>query len=191
MSEEGTTQGDPLAMSMYALTTLPLSERLPSDVTQVWYADDACACGSIAQLHRWWDCLCQMGPGYGYNVNASKTWLVTKSSFQSSAVAQFAGTGGRVTCEGRPCLETVIGSQEYSKKFIDDKVREWSAEVLLLAKIGESQPHACGLFCLDTWSFHPVALCVSYHPQYCSVFTTFGRCNLLHSSTGCVRNFST
>ena len=25
---------------------------------------------------------------------------------------------------------------------MDDKVREWSAEILLLAKIGESQPHA-------------------------------------------------
>ena len=36
-------------------------------------------------------------------------------------------------------LEAAIGSQEYPKKFIDDKVREWSAEVLLLAK---SQPHA-------------------------------------------------
>ena len=55
LSEEGTTQGDPLAMPMYALATLPLSERLPSDVTQVWYADDddACACGSFARLRRW------------------------------------------------------------------------------------------------------------------------------------------
>ena len=59
---------------------------------------------------------------------------MTKSSFQSSAVAQFAGTGVWVTCEGRPYLGAAIGSQEYSKKFIDDKVREWSAEVLLLAK---------------------------------------------------------
>ena len=63
-------------------------------------------------------------------------------SFQSFAVAQFAGTGVWVTCEGRSYLGAAIGSQEYSKKFIDDKVREWSAEVLLLAKIGESQPHA-------------------------------------------------
>ena len=38
-SEEGTTQGDPLTMPMYALATLPLSDRLPNTVTQVWYVD--------------------------------------------------------------------------------------------------------------------------------------------------------
>ena len=142
LSEEGTTQGDPLAMPMYALATLPLSERLPSAVTQVWYADDACACGSIAQLRQWWECLSEIGPGYGYFVNAKKTWLVTKSSFGAAAAAQFAGTGVNVTVEGRPYLGAAIGTQEYIRKFMDDKVREWSAEVLLLAKIGESQPHA-------------------------------------------------
>ena len=47
-SEEGTTQGDPLAMPMYALAMLPLMSKLPDDVTQVWYADDACACGSAS-----------------------------------------------------------------------------------------------------------------------------------------------
>ena len=49
-SEEGTIQGDPLAMPMYALATLPLIKRISGGVTQVWYADDACACGSISQL---------------------------------------------------------------------------------------------------------------------------------------------
>ena len=40
MSEEGTTQGDPLAMSMYALATIPLLKQLISDMEQVWYVDD-------------------------------------------------------------------------------------------------------------------------------------------------------
>ena len=48
MFSEGTTQGDPLAMPMNALATLPLVEWLSAEeVTQVWYADDACTCGSI------------------------------------------------------------------------------------------------------------------------------------------------
>ena len=38
MSEEGTTQGDPLAMPMYILAKIPLLKQLPSDVEQV---DDA------------------------------------------------------------------------------------------------------------------------------------------------------
>ena len=33
---------------------------------------------------------------------------MTKSSFQSPAVAQFAGTGVRVTCEGRPYIGAAI-----------------------------------------------------------------------------------
>ena len=32
MSDECTTQGDPLAMPMYALATIPLLKQLPSDV---------------------------------------------------------------------------------------------------------------------------------------------------------------
>ena len=44
MSKEGTTQGDPLAMSMFAIATIPLIKDLCStDITQVLYADDASA----------------------------------------------------------------------------------------------------------------------------------------------------
>ena len=41
ISSEGTTQGDPVAMAMYALATVPLINRLHHLVHQIWYADDA------------------------------------------------------------------------------------------------------------------------------------------------------
>ena len=59
-SIEGITLGDPLAMPFYALATIPLIQK--NSVIQVWYADDASACGSLRNLRLWWDRVCQLGP---------------------------------------------------------------------------------------------------------------------------------
>ena len=51
LSQEGTTQGDPLAMTMYAVAIIPLIHRLEDRVTkQVWYADDVTVGGSLNHL---------------------------------------------------------------------------------------------------------------------------------------------
>ena len=51
LSSEGTTQGDPLAMAMYAIRTLPLITQLQGIVKQCWYAaDDSAAGGDILSL---------------------------------------------------------------------------------------------------------------------------------------------
>ena len=58
LSQEGTSQGDPLAMSMYTLATIPLIKKLKEKVekvNQVWYADDASVTGDINYLREWWD----------------------------------------------------------------------------------------------------------------------------------------
>ena len=107
-----------------------------------------CACGSIVKLCDWWDRLHQVGPGFGYNVNASKTWLVTKPSF---TVSQFSGSSVNITCDGRPYLGAAIGIQQFCKAFLEDRVKVWSAEVLLLAKI--AKPTARCFLCLYTWAF--------------------------------------
>ena len=66
VSTEGTTQGDPLAMAMYALAVLPLTvHQLCSahpTVSQVWYADDATGVGTCSSLRKWWDTLSRLGP---------------------------------------------------------------------------------------------------------------------------------
>ena len=74
LSSEGTTQGDPLAMPMYALGTIPLI-RVASGAgaTQLWYADDAIAAGSLRRMHACWLILEEKGGQYGYHLNASKS----------------------------------------------------------------------------------------------------------------------
>ena len=64
-SKEGTTQGDPLAMAIYAIATVPLIKRLSQKVTQIWYADNAASMGNIYQIREWWSQLLKLGPGYG------------------------------------------------------------------------------------------------------------------------------
>ena len=65
-SQEGTTQGCPLAMAMYALGLVPLTQHLHDICKQVWYADDASGCDTIHRLKAWYDELLAKGPLYGY-----------------------------------------------------------------------------------------------------------------------------
>ena len=74
-SREGCIQGDPFAMVMYAMGTLPLIRKLKSlqpDLVQSWYADDASAMGKFNHLHTLFQALELYGPEYGYIPNASK-----------------------------------------------------------------------------------------------------------------------
>ena len=70
LSKEGTTQGDPLAMAMYAIAITPLIRSLKNDeIKQVLFADDATAGGSLMGLRRWWDLIAER----------TRLWLLSKS----------------------------------------------------------------------------------------------------------------
>ena len=141
-SSEGTTQGDPLAMPMYAIATIPLIKALQRDVKQAWYADDASAAGGVTQLRQWWRSLCDIGPRFGYYPNPSKTWLIAKNSSHAAAVAAFGDTDVQITTDGRPYLGSPVGTSEYVRSFMTNTVREWVEELELLATFGVTQPHA-------------------------------------------------
>ena len=144
-SSEGTTQGDPLAMAMYALAMKPLIDRLQSHcptVKQVWYADDATGVASCNDLRAWWDSLLEHGKGFGYHPNASKTHLIVKEQCLENAKQQFAGTNVNITVEGKRHLGAAIGARKYTEQYVIDKVRTWTMEVNQLADIATSQPHA-------------------------------------------------
>ena len=143
-SEEGTTQGDPLAMPMYAMATIPLINQLGeiADVKQAWYADDATAAGSLQSTRRWWNHLVSVGPAFGYYANASKTWLITKEEHLDRAKTIFQGTQVNITTQGRPHLGAALGSKEFVEQFVSDRVHRWTQEILTLSDIAKSQPHA-------------------------------------------------
>ena len=76
-SQEGTTQGDPLAMAMYGLAIIPLIKRLSvDDVIQKWYADDGNAVGKLSNLRTVLDKIVSLGKFFGYHVKASKCQLI-------------------------------------------------------------------------------------------------------------------
>ena len=99
-SEEGTTQGCPLSMVMYALSAVPLINKCQNALStddlpramQVWFADDAAAGGNLKPLRKFWDVLVQQGPAYGYFPKPSKTFLVVKPGCRAAAAEEFEGT---------------------------------------------------------------------------------------------------
>ena len=107
LSQEGTTQGDPLAMPMYAIGIIPVIQQLKGLARQVWYADDAAAGGSLLQLKDWWSELLSLGHHFGYHVNAAKTWLVVKQEHLVHAQRIFNGTGIQITSAGRVHLSAL------------------------------------------------------------------------------------
>ena len=145
LSQERTTQGDPLAMPFYALATRPLIDSLTQhfpDVKQIWYADDATAVGKLPDLRKWWEKLLTIGPSFGYFVNPSKTWLVTKDGHVGLASEIFGDTSVNITTKGRPVLGSPVGKPDYIKQFVAQKVEQWVKELEKLSNIAESQPHA-------------------------------------------------
>ena len=120
-SLEGTTQGDPLAMPVYAIAVNPIISALAiahRTVCQIWYADDSAAGGLLPGVRQWWQSLCYLGPLYGYHPNASKTWLVVKPQHLAVACKIFAGTGVQITDTGRPYLGAAIGAEEFQRAYI-------------------------------------------------------------------------
>ena len=85
-SELKSAQGDPLAMSMYAINFQPLISLLHNRSTakQCWFADDATGAGSLEEVKQWWDELREAGPPLGYYPNSKKCLLVVKPEKEGS-----------------------------------------------------------------------------------------------------------
>ena len=145
-SSEGTTQGDPLATSMYALGILPLIRQLDHLAHQLWFADDASAGGSLTNLQTWWSKLTEAGPSYGYYPNPSKSWLIVKEEHANQAHSLFSSLGVNITTKGHRHLGSAIGEDDFIEFFLKKKVEQWLTELTTLIEIARTEPHAayCG-----------------------------------------------
>ena len=128
-------------MAMFALASVPLINILSPKAKQVWYADDAAA-GKIKDLAQWWAKISQHGPAFGYFVNPAKTCLVVKEKYLQQAIDTFGSTRIKISCEGARYLGAPIGTEDFIKEFVREKVADWQASVEVLSSFATSQPHA-------------------------------------------------
>ena len=142
VSAEGTAQGDPLGLAIYAIGTQPLIQRLSGGAKQVWYADDSSAGARLDQLKEWWTEFLWLGPLYGYFLNNSKTKLLVKPEFLSRAEHVFEDAGVQICTDGGKHLGGTIGNEEFVRIFLQSKVDEWREEVEMLVTIAQTQPQA-------------------------------------------------
>jgi hypothetical protein len=145
-SKEGTTQGDPVAMGMYALGMMPLLTTVlqndTNDITQVAFADDLTGIGTLNRLKHWWDMVLTYGPFLGYYVNEKKSWLIVKEQYLENAKHLFSTSKIKITIDGNRHLGAVVGTEKNKEKYVSEKVSEWILQIGRLSEIAKSQPHA-------------------------------------------------
>ena len=149
-SSEGTTQGDPIAMAIYATATIPIillvlevTDKLPNKTTKsVAYADDLAAGGILKNLKIWWHQLLHFGPKFGYYPQPPKCWLIVKPEHIDTAKELFADTNISITIDGRKHLGAAIGTDEYRDKYVVERLEKLKGELRLLSRIANIDPQA-------------------------------------------------
>ena len=115
-------------MAAYGVSILPLLILIKSDdevLKHLAYADDVGGGSRLRNLRLWWDRIEEFGPKIGYYPKASKSWLVVKADKLEEAEEIFAGTGIKVTVEGKKYLGGFVGNEEGIHKYIGELLEEW------------------------------------------------------------------
>ena len=147
-SAEGTTQGGPEAMAMYALATVPLLSKMKSTqpdldpARQVAFADDGIGVGKIRNLRTWWDAICEFGPPFGYYINADKSWIIVKPHLRAEAEQVFQGTGINITTDGQRHLGAALGTERFREEYVCNLVNDWVKQIKMLSMIAKIDPHS-------------------------------------------------
>ena len=106
-------------------------------------ADDAIGAGKLDKLKEWWNKVILEGTKFGYFVNQSKSWLILKNPDElANAQSTFENSQIKITTTGKRHLGAALGSQDFKKEYISEKVEQWMKEIEKLSEIAESQPQA-------------------------------------------------
>ena len=66
----------------------------------------------------------------------------SEKSVEAQARSLFSNTQINITSEGRPYLGAALGTQEYVRAYVSEKVRKWIDELNTLPTIAATQLHA-------------------------------------------------
>jgi hypothetical protein len=129
-------------MAFYAISTIPLIDKLKQDVLQVWYANDAAGAGNLSPLCLWWDKISDLGPAFGYFLNASKSHLLVKQHFMDQARDIFKGTNLSIITEGKEHLGGFIRHEPFLREYITKCVQEGISSIEVRSKVRLCHPQA-------------------------------------------------
>ena len=124
------------------------TEKFPNKQTKmVAFADDLSAGGSLSNIKKWWKALCNLGPKFGYDPEASKCWLIVKPQLVNEAEKLFKNSKINITINEKRHLGAVIGSQEYKDEHVIKKTYKIANELKNLCEIAKLEPQAaCSCF---------------------------------------------
>ena len=130
-SNEGTTQGDLVAIAIYALGITPfimmmveLVSTKCDDIKMVAFADDFGVAGELKSLLQWWATLLKVGPKFSYFPEPAKSWLITKPETHAIGKELFKDTKIKITNSGKRFLGSVIGTFTFKKQYVDEIVSQ-------------------------------------------------------------------
>jgi hypothetical protein len=141
-SKEGITQGDPLSIFAYGIGILLLIRILKAKfpaVEQPWYADDAGAGGKFDDIRRFFVKLLEIGPGYEYYPEPTKSILVVPQHSLEAAHIAFADFNFKVTTGSR-YLGGFIGEDDALRSWLAEKTKNWEEAVADLASVAPNFP---------------------------------------------------
>ena len=146
-SNEETTQGDPVAVAIYALGMTPLIMVMVElvstkcvDIKMVAFADGFSAAAKLKSLPQLWTTLLEAGPKFGYFPKLAKSWFITKPETHSIGKELFKDTNVKITNSGKRFLGSAIGTFTFKKQDADKIVSQWISEIEVLSQIVKVEP---------------------------------------------------